>query len=424
MTSGQFASFPVDQIYIDRANRQRRTLEGIDELAASIHRVGLIHPPVIERDGQLRVGERRMTAIKQLGWTHVPVQFIDELDEHQLKQVELEENLRRLNLTWHDECMAVHEYYELRKSEPGWNQEMAADALGYTQQFVSAHLDVARELIKGNELIKEAPRFTVARNIVQRSRAREKQSTIQGLPGATVVEPEKEHSVLHADFHEWVKKSWDGPKFNFIHCDFPYGIGADEFDQGSAAEMGGYEDSISANDDLIASLELACRDRVAESAHLMFWFSMKRYITTKYKLEEMGWRIWDHPLIWHKSDNIGILSDAKRGPRNVYETCLFGSRGDRYIVRPVSNLMPSPTVQTIHMSEKPQIMLEKFMSMFVDKYSVVLDPTCGSGSSIRAARKLNARYALGLESNERFYTDAKHQLENGSPTRESNLQRG
>ena len=31
--------------------------------------------------------------------------------------------------------------------------------------------------------------------------------------------------------------------FNFIHCDFPYGINADGFDQGSAAEMGGYEDS-------------------------------------------------------------------------------------------------------------------------------------------------------------------------------------
>ena len=151
---------------------------------------------------------------------------------------------------------------------------------------------------------------------------------------------------------------------------------------------------------------------------------MKRYSITKYKLEEMGWRIWDHPLIWHKSDNIGILSDAKRGPRNVYETCLFGSRGDRYIVRPVSNLMPSPTVQTIHMSEKPQIMLEKFMSMFVDKYSVVLDPTCGSGSAIRAARNLKANYILGLEKDERFYLDAKIQLEAGSPAREPNLQRG
>ena len=236
-------------------------------------------------------------------------------------------------------------------------------------------------------------------------------------PGVTLIEA----PILNKDFSTWVRQLYDGPKFNFIHCDFPYGIGADEFDQGSAAEMGGYEDSTQANDDLIESLVLAMRDRIADSAHLMFWFSMKRYNVTRYKLEEMGWRIWDMPLIWVKSDNIGVLSDHKRAPRHIYETCFFGSRGDRVITRAVSDAFICPTTQSIHMSEKPQVMLEKFMSMFVDEWSIVLDPTCGSGSALRAARNLKAKYILGLEKDERFYLDAKRHYETGSDTGKPDL---
>lgn len=407
MTSGEFVAFPIDNIFVDRPGRQRKTLENIDELAASIHRVGLIHPPVIERNGNLRVGERRLTACKMLGWTSIPVQFVDTLDEHELKLLELEENLRRQNLSWEDECHAVYEYHSLRVSEDGWSMDKTAEALGVSKGWLVEHYNVAKELIKGNQSIIEAPRYTVAKNMVTRQKAREEASILHSISTF------KTAPILHADFHAWATQPYDGPKFNFIHCDFPYGIGAHDFDQGSAAEMGAYEDSSEGYDDLIKTLELICRDRVHQSAHLMFWFSMTKYGSTMYKLEEMGWRIWDHPLIWHKSDNIGILSDPKRGPRNIYETCFFGSRGDRHIVRAVSNVVACPTTQSVHMSEKPVAMLEKFMSMFVDEYSVVLDPTCGSGSALRAARSLRAKHILGLESNEQFYLDAKRQYEVG-----------
>lgn len=52
--------------------RSRRTLTGIDSLAASIEKVGLIHPPAVrEVDGQfvLVAGHRRIEAMRSLGWT-------------------------------------------------------------------------------------------------------------------------------------------------------------------------------------------------------------------------------------------------------------------------------------------------------------------------------------------------------------------
>src|SRR5262245_60128149 len=106
MTSGSFRSVPTASIRVNRDERQRREIEGIDVLADSIRRLGLIHALVITRDGVLVAGERRLHALKQLGWDKVPVQYIDEVDPHTLRAIELEENIKRRDLTWQDQCRA------------------------------------------------------------------------------------------------------------------------------------------------------------------------------------------------------------------------------------------------------------------------------------------------------------------------------
>ena len=62
MLSGEFHTVAISSIVVNRDDRQRKELKKIPELAASISRIGLLHPPVIDRDGTLRVGERRLTA--------------------------------------------------------------------------------------------------------------------------------------------------------------------------------------------------------------------------------------------------------------------------------------------------------------------------------------------------------------------------
>ena len=55
------------------------------------------------------------------------------------------------------------------------------------------------------------------------------------------------------------------------------------------------------------------------------------------------------------------------------------------------------------MNEKPVAMLQHFLSMLVDEYSFVLDPTCGSGNALKAAERLGASQVLGIEKNTEFY---------------------
>ena len=146
---------------------------------------------------------------------------------------------------------------------------------------------------------------------------------------------------------------------------------------------------------------------VADSANLIFWFSMDYYSQTCAALIAMGWTVNPFPLIWYKSDNTGIAPDPQRWPRRIYETAQVASRGDRKLTaagcRGNVVAVPGSRDDAIHISEKPRAMLRHFLSMYCDEYSLALDPTCGSGNAIKVALELGASHALGLEQNPTFH---------------------
>lgn len=68
----------------------------IDGLAASIADVGLLHLPVVNGDGVLVAGSRRLEAVKKLGWTEVPVRAVKTLSDAVLAlKAERDENTCR-----------------------------------------------------------------------------------------------------------------------------------------------------------------------------------------------------------------------------------------------------------------------------------------------------------------------------------------
>lgn len=414
MTSGNFQTYPLDAVWVERDLRQRRELRNIEELAESIHRNGLINPITITHEGKLVAGERRLTACRSLGWTSISVQFQEDLDEYKLQCVELEENIKRENLTWQEEVEALARFHAIKsQNEEGWTQADTAAAIGYSAPDVTKKLQVAEQL--GNEAVRSAERLSAAVNIVQRNNERRKASALANIEVATnEVLGEKPAAkpkipILHKNFHEW-QETYDGPKFNLIHCDFPYGINVADAPRMSASIKDHYEDSPDIYWALLARLELAMSNCVADSAHLIFWHSMKYHCETKEALAAMGWAVNPFPLIWMKSDGAGIAPDPQRGPRQIYEAAIFATRGDRKIAEAgcVANAFAYPGKRDTdsHISEKPYPMLRHFMRMVCDEYSLVLDPTCGSGNALKVAEDLGANKALGLEQDKQFYADA------------------
>lgn len=71
---------------------------------------------------------------------------------------------------------------------------------------------------------------------------------------------------------------------------------------------------------------------------------------------------------------------------------------------------------SLHPTQKPLPILEKLIEIFTDEGDVVIDPCCGSGSTLIASRKLK-RKSYGFEIEKDFYNKANEWI-NGLPDEE------
>lgn len=163
MLSNKVQRIPIDSIHIARDDRQRREID-VSDIIESIKRRGVLTPICVTKSGRLVFGERRLTAARQAGFSDILARIApDDLSEHDLQLLELEENLMRADLPWQDKARAMAKLFALSgQSSP---KDFAA-SIGYEYSWVTRNLDIAQELEKGNERILLAPTITKAHNVV------------------------------------------------------------------------------------------------------------------------------------------------------------------------------------------------------------------------------------------------------------------
>lgn len=479
-----FGRMDLDKVWVKRKERQRQDPDPEKGgLLASIALRGVLMPVILEEEPDengfhiLYAGERRYMASQILGLPDIPFRFAREPSESEVQIIELEENLKREDLTWQECVQAVVRLHGLLVAENpsqtfletgqtiGWHDgSTVARYVFITESWDDPAVRACGTVNEAYNLLQRRAKRAQANKLeewlgnteregdegeeageVNDSETKSEESfddrndvniniphadadsmgvvkdrsvsvrvderKVEGRNESTRGSERGPRAVLSAlpitqeDFLTWAP-GYSGPKFNLIHCDFPYGIkfGVSAHRSGSnslSREEGElYEDG---EDHYGALLEVFVThfDRFAsESCHVMFWFSNRVEVEARTRtalLRIPGFAFLRFPLVWHKSDNAGFITPGN--PRHVYETCLVGGRGDRPIVKYVSDAYSSPSDNSLHMSAKPEPMLRYFMGMFVDEHSRVLDPTCGSGSALRAAESLKAEKVLGLETN-------------------------
>jgi DNA modification methylase len=446
---------PISEIIVNERQRKKITQESVADLMASISQnlevlpdtKGLINPIVLRGGNVLVAGERRLTAHRFLGRNEIAALDVEDLSEDDAKIIELEENVKRSDLSWQERCNAAADIHRrLDDKYPEWNQSKTAERLGVTTQSVSRYLALS-EAMERDPFLSEASSLSTAFAILQRQQDRKFDDMIVGIQesvqlattapiesrspispalagGSVTVPPLAEspvilpgkESLLLGDFLSW-SASYSGPKFNFIHCDFPYGAGAGRSDSqiNAGGDLSKYEDSPEIYWNLCQGLLDCFSNVVSPSAHILLWFQTENIYSTYDFFSDfaapLDFRIFRIPLIWHKSDNSGVMSDASRRARHIYETAFVISRGDRKIVQSVSDVYSAPISREIHPAEKPQPMLEHFFRMFVSGGTRMLDPTAGSGTSLRAAEALGAETVFGIERDEKFHSEAVAELD-------------
>lgn len=406
--------FSKEIIYLDPNNievtkpRQRSEID-IDDIMDSIRENGVINPIIIKQQPEpkfplLIAGERRLEACKRLN-IQVPCRYYSSLNLIDLLKIEFEENEKRKSLPWRDRVKAIGEIHDLYlKQTPSWPQSQTAKSLSIQEPTLSNILYVYNNL--NLPLLLHAENLSQAISLLNRFKT-EKDQKLEGeiksiltsnpkpLPSyflpSSIPPPKLDNSliiedlnppVLNLDFLSWIKE-YSGPKFNFLHCDFP------QSENNFNPILYSFIDNI--------------EKLLAPKAHILFWFQMPRFtdITEDFlnffDLRNLDLKINTTPLIWLKSDiNQTQLQDSS--PKNTYEAALILTLGSKPFLKQINNSYTSPrNSNPICPNQKPIPMLKYFLQTFINEDSVVFDPTCGSGSALIAAEELGVKTILGLE---------------------------
>ena len=136
---------PVAQIRPNPYQPRREfRVEELSELEASLRATGLLQPITVRKVGtdsyELIMGERRLRAASQIGWSEIPAVVKDsrDIDERALLTLALVENLQRADLNPVEEAQG----YKRLTDEFGLTQQQVADAVGKDRSTIANFLRV------------------------------------------------------------------------------------------------------------------------------------------------------------------------------------------------------------------------------------------------------------------------------------------
>lgn len=414
-----------------KPNRQRRNFDTatLMELGVSLGEsaYGMMHPIVLE-SGEggvywLVAGERRFRATKlraDLGQTIrfagqevplgcIPANHLGALDPIDAFEAELEENIRREDLTIVEKAQATAKLMELRAAQAareGRPTPTAADIareifdipkdrpagqIGYPATAVRDQLMVARHA--------NAPEVQKATSLKEAVKAVKKiEEAVANAQLAATVGPSFSSADLkleNVDALEWAKAAAGG-QFDIILTDPPYGMGAHEFGDSGAGEPAvgahSYDDS---EETWRGLMEVFCPESfrlAAPDAHAYLFCDFDRFGELRDRMAAAGWRVFRTPIIWHNPDGFRTPW-VEKGPQRKYECILFAVKGDRRVnVVKGDVLTYKKDSATGHPAQKPVSLITDLLARSYRPDSHVWDPFAGSGSVAEACYEYRVRY--------------------------------
>lgn len=398
---------PLNEIKVGK--RAREEYGDITELANSIRAKGVIQPITLDKDLNLIAGGRRVRAAREAGLTEIPA-LIRDMDttlgeEIDAKEVELIENIARLDMTWQEKAKLRAEIHELyirkhgghshRTDLGGWSGSKTAELVGISPMEMSRSLKMAQALKAMPELEnckteKEAfDRLKKLEEAVLIKMIREKQ---QADPGVSNLERYAASHYRIGDaikgMEELANTEWVGA--SFIEVDPPYGIDLNEVKRRQGKfnpDIDGYteieREQYPAFLERVAILTYAC---AAPNAWMIFWYGPTWHGTVLDALRGAGWKVDDIPGIWCKGT--GQTNAPEVHLARTYEPFFICRKGQPVLrERGKANVFhykPVPADRKYHPTERPLDLMIDLVGTFAYPGSIMLVPFLGSGVTLRA----------------------------------------
>lgn len=426
---------PISDTEIRKRQRSAMDKTKLAELKESIADKGILHPPVYWQDPKtqkwvLTAGERRSEAMRLLhaegrSFTHegtvvapgmIPItRLSDVLDEIARFEVELDENVRRDDLTWQDRVRAYADLHAMRQqSNPKQTQMDTARELidrGLAKTIGGARLHMKEATLIADHLDNE--KIAMARNPAEALslvyKLEEEKVTAALVRRRLAVAPSASSIALKHGSCLDVLDGLDSDMADLILTDPPYGLGASGAGfRGRTVHHHNYEDT-KENAQKIARAILTEGFRICKTRANIFMFcDIDLFDWLKSTASNMGWSPFRRPLIWQKSESEGMAPWGGSGPRITTEFILFATKGQRGLnASPIDvfNVKRVSRSERIHAAEKPVELLKTLIQCSTLPGDFVLDPCAGSGSTLVAAKELK-RTGLGIEFDLDYYRTA------------------
>lgn len=422
---------PIGSITLS-PNRQRsyHDINKHQELVASIHTgpVGLQNPIVVRiSDGEyiLVSGERRLRALSDihtLGMKayhnqelippgHIPVTEVGELDALSAWEAELDENLKRSDLTWQESAAAISSLYELRKlqaAEKGETvdkMEVAAElttqsAPSLSQAFATLNNSTILSRHMDDMDVVKAKTASEAMKVIKRKERGRMNELLGKEVGKTF--SSSLHKILCGDSLELMKEMLPS-SFDVILTDPPYGMGADTFNTPSNIPSTHiYDDSFENFQTLMVKFSKESYRVAKGNAHLYLFCDIDNFSYLRTLFLGVGWKVHRTPLIWSKP-NGSRIPWPDYGPFRRWEMIMYAVKGELKTQSLSSDVLTHPTEKNIgHTAQKPVPLFTELLSRSCFPGATVLDPFCGSGPIFPAAHSLSC-IATGIEISEEYY---------------------
>lgn len=404
--------------------RFRQDYKNLDDLIESITKNGLIHYPCVDQNNNLIAGGRRVAALTRLGWKEIPVtrRFIK--SEAMLRELELEENLQREDLSWQEEVnlkqeilrlkQEIHGVKQVGKNQTGVSQADVAKLVGDSPSNFSLDVGLASAMAVLPELaqcktkddarkkFKQLQEKLVVNELMKRKdqQPHTTSSRFKDADQSFIIGDALENLRAHPTYN-----------YSFINCDPPYGINLNQTKKGSentkTVEQEYQEWSTS---DYLKFCQVVAEEtyRIVDHSFMTFWFGIQWYQPLLEILQTAGWRVDPVPGIWHATGSGQTMQPDMMLAKN-YEAFFICSKGKPILnKRGRSNVFEFAKLgaeKKIHQTEKPVELMQEIINTFCPAHGEILSPFLGSGVDIRAAFKTERKcrgFDLNSEIKKRF----------------------
>ena len=371
----------------------------LNALCDSLLRFGQLQDIIVDDTMELLDGMHRLSAARALGWSHIGGMLKSDVSETFAREIELETNIRRKDMTWQERAKAISEIDNLkRKTDPGWGQQQTAAVVGATRR---ADISDAIKITKMMELF---PEISSAKNISRAMNMAVRKAHLVGrmMDAETEVKTDTklaiEDRIFLGDSVE-VIKTFPDDSVDCIITDPPFGLNYYTKVNSAVSVSSPYEDSPESYRRILSMIPDLYRVLKPDSFCVWF-FGMTWYPEVRQAFRDAGFTVDDIPIIWDRTDSKTYTNRPDRYFTRGYDVALHAFKGNPVIVQKAkANIIRIPPVNNDEretMVERPIELYAELIRRLTLPNQVVADFFVGSGSCPAAAASTGRKY-IGVE---------------------------